>query len=132
MNVLWLSSPFRKDDILTNNDAVWVYTENELREGGGEMREFMRSAENCHPLITRETIGKDGYFREDNIARKSRMIHNYFNALHIRIKQGKLAILNTLEINEAITEMEKHAPILGDIFSSNIVKTNKFKMKTLL
>ncbi len=62
MNVLWLSSPFRKDDILTNKDAVWVYTENELREGGGEMREFMRSAENCHPLITRETIGKDGYY----------------------------------------------------------------------
>ena len=42
MNVLWLSSPFRKDDILTNKDAVWVYTENELREGGGEMREFIR------------------------------------------------------------------------------------------
>lgn len=132
MNVLWLSHPFKIDDIQTNTDAVWVYTDNELREGGGEMFEFMRKTENCHPLISRETIGKDGYFREDNIARKSRMIHNYFNALHIRIKQGKLAILNTIEINEAITEMEKHAPILGDIFSSNIDKTNKFKMTTLI
>jgi len=110
MNVLWLSSPFRKDDILTNKDAVWVYTENELREGGGEMREFMRGAENCHPLITRETIGKEGYYREDNVPRKTRVINNYFNALHIIIKQGKLAILPTIQINEAIIELEKHAP----------------------
>ena len=132
MNVLWLSSPFRKDDILTNKDAVWVYTENELREGGGEMREFMRSSENCHPLITRETIGKDGYFREDNIARKSRMINNYFDSLHIRIKSGKLAIIPTIDINEAITEMEKYAPIFGDVFASGINKTNKFRMTTLI
>jgi hypothetical protein len=132
MNILWLSSPFRKDDIMTNKDAIWVYTDNELREGGGEMVEFMRGTENCHPIISRETIGKDGYFREDNIARKSRMIHNYFDALHIRIKQGKLAILPTIEINEAIIEMEKHAPILGDIFSSCVSKTNKFKMTTLI
>ena len=132
MNILWLSHPFRKDDITSIRDAVWVYTDNELQEGGGEMREFMRGNENCHPLITRETIGKDGYFREDNIARKSRMIDNYFSALHIRIKQGKLAILPTIEINEAMIEMEKHAPILGDIFSNNIKKTNKFKMTTLI
>ena len=132
MNVLLLSSPFRKDDILTNKDAVWVYTDNELREGGGEMLEFMRSNENCHPLISRETIGKDGYFREDNIARKSRMIHNYFNALHIRIRQGKLAILPTIEINEAIIELEKHAPLLATVFVDNIAKTNKFKMTTLI
>ena len=132
MNVLWLSSPFRKDDILTNKDAVWVYTENELREGGGEMREFMRSTENCHPLITRETIGKNGYYREDNVPRKTRTIHNHFNALHIRIKQGKLAILPTIEINEAIIELEKHAPMLATVFVNNIDLTNKFKMKTLI
>ena len=132
MNILCLSSPFRKDDIKTNQDAIWVYTDNELREGGGEIREFMRSNENCHPLISRETIGKDGYFREDNIARKSRVIHNYFNALHIRIRQGKLAILPTIEINEAIIELEKHAPLLATVFVDNIAKTNKFKMTTLI
>lgn len=49
MNVLWLSAPFRKDDIMTNKDAVWVYTENEEQTGGGETVEFMRSTENCHP-----------------------------------------------------------------------------------
>ena len=132
MNVLWLSHPFKMDDILTNKDAIWVYTDNELREGGGEMVEFMRKTENCHPLISRETIGKDGYFREDNIARKSRMINNYFDSLHIRIKHGKLAILNSIEINEAIAEMEKHAPIFGDVFASGISKTNKFRMTTLI
>ena len=96
------------------------------------MVEFMRGAENCHPLITRETIGKDGYFREDNVPRKTRVINNYFNALHIRIKQGKLAILPTIEINEAIIELEKHAPLLATIFVNNIDLTNRFKMKTLL
>ena len=35
MNVLWLSHPFIKDDIISNRDAIWIYTENELREGGG-------------------------------------------------------------------------------------------------
>ena len=62
MNILWLSHPFRKDDIVSNRDAVWVYTDNELREGGGEMKEFMRGVENCHALITRETRGKNGYW----------------------------------------------------------------------
>ena len=60
------------------------------------------------------------------------MIHNYFNALHIRIRQGKLAILPTIEINEAIIELEKHAPLLATVFVDNIAKTNKFKMTTLI
>ena len=132
MNILWLTHPFRKDDITSNRDAIWVYTDNELQEGGGEMREFMRGNENCHPLITRETIGKDGYFRVDNIARKSRMIDNYFSALHIRIKQGKLAILPTIEINEAMIELEKNAPSLHSLFVKNIEITNRYKTKSLI
>ncbi len=132
MNVLWLSHPFIKDDIISNRDAIWIYTDNELREGGGEMKEFMRANENCHTLITRETIGKDGYFREDNIERKKRIIQNYFNALQIRIKQGKLAILPTIEINEAIIEMDKHAPILSETFKKCIETINKFKLTTLI
>ena len=96
------------------------------------MKEFMRENENCHTLITRETIGKDGYFREDNIERKKRIIQNYFNALQIRIKQGKLAILPTIEINEAIIEMDKHAPILSETFKKCIETINKFKLTTLI
>ena len=65
MNILWLTSPFKKDDILTNKDTVWVYTENMLREGGGEEIEWRRNNDNCHAIITRESIGKDGYFTEE-------------------------------------------------------------------
>ena len=132
MNILWLSHPFRKDDIVSNRDAVWVYTDNELREGGGEMKEFMRGIENCHALITRETTGKDGYFREDNIERKKRTIQNHFNALQIRIKHGKLAILPSIEINEPIIEMDKHAPILSETFKKGVETINKFKLTTLI
>ena len=132
MNILWLSHPFRKDDIVSNRDAVWGYTDNELREGGGEMKEFMRGIENCHALITRETIGKNGYFREDNIERKKRTIQNHFNALQIRIKHGKLAILPSIEINEAIIEMDKHAPILSETFKKGVETINKFKLTTLI
>ena len=86
MNVLWLSAPYRKDDIMANKDAVWVYTENEEQNGGGEITEFMRSAENCHPLIVRQHHGKDGFYKEDNILRTTQVIERYFNSLFIKIK----------------------------------------------
>ena len=108
MNVLWLSAPYRKDDIMANKDAVWVYTENEEQNGGGEITEFMRSAENCHPLIVRQHHGKDGFYKEDNILRTTQVIERYFNSLFIKIKQGKLAILPTIDINEAMIELEKN------------------------
>jgi len=132
MNILWLSSPFRKDDIKTNQDAIWVYTDNELREGGGEIREFMRSNENCHPLISRETIGKDGYFREDNIVKTTRCIKNQFDSLYLRLKQGKLVIIPSTDINEAILELEKHAPTLAIIFNKCFETINRFRMTTII
>ena len=81
MNVLWLSAPYRKDDIIANRDAVWVYTENEEQNGGGEITEFMRSTENCHPLIVRQHHGKDGFYKEDNILdyqELNKYLLNYF------------------------------------------------------
>ena len=132
MNVLWLSAPYRKDDIIANRDAVWVYTENEEQNGGGEITEFMRSAENCHPLIVRQHHGKDGFYKEDNILRTTQVIERYFNSLFIKIKQGKLAILPTIDINEAMTELEKNAPSLHSLFVKNIEITNRYKTKSLI
>ena len=120
MNVLWLSAPYRKDDIITNKDAVWVYTENEEQTGGGETIEFMRSIENCHPLMVRQHHGKDGFYKEDNLLRTIQVIERYFNSLFIKIKQGKLAIMPTIEINEAMIELEKNAPSLHPLFVKNI------------
>ena len=51
MNILWLTSPFRTEDILTNYDVIWVYTENEKREGGGSLRNWMRSSDKCMTII---------------------------------------------------------------------------------
>ena len=132
MNVLWLSAPYRKDDIMANKDAVWVYTENEEQNGGGEITEFMRSAENCHPLIVRQHHGKDGFYKEDNILRTTQVIERYFNSLFIKIKQGKLAIMPTIEINETMIELEKNAPSLHPLFVKNIELVNRYKTKTLL
>jgi NAD kinase len=132
MNVLWLSAPYRKDDIMANKDAVWVYTENEEQNGGGEITEFMRSAENCHPLIVRQHHGKDGFYKEDNILRTTQVIERYFNSLFIKIKQGKLAILPTIDINEAMIELEKNAPSLHSLFVKNIEITNRYKTKSLI
>ena len=132
MNVLWLSAPYRKDDIMANKDAVWVYTENEEQNGGGEITEFMRSAENCHPLIVRQHHGKDGFYKEDNILRTTLVIERYFNSLFIKIKQGKLAILPTIDINEAMIELEKNAPSLHSLFVKNIEITNRYKTKSLI
>jgi len=132
MNVLWLSAPYRKDDIIANRDAVWVYTENEEQNGGGEITEFMRSAENCHPLIVRQHHGKDGFYKEDNILRTTQVIERYFNSLFIKIKQGKLAILPTIDINEAMIELEKNAPSLHSLFVKNIEITNRYKTKSLI
>ncbi len=132
MNVLWLSAPYRKDDIVSNKGAVWVYTENQERRGGGELIEFMRSNENCHPLIYRETNGKDGFYKEDNILRTTQEIERYFNSLYIKIRQGKLAILPTIEINEAMIELEKNAPTLHKVFVKGIDTTNKFKTTSLI
>ena len=132
MNVLWLSAPYRKDDIMANKDAVWVYTENEEQHGGGEITEFMRSAENCHPLIVRQHHGKDGFYKEDNILRTAQVIERYFNSLFIKIKQGKLAILPTIDINEAMIELEKNAPSLHSLFVKNIEITNRYKTKSLI
>ena len=132
MNVLWLSAPYRKDDIIANRDAVWVYTENEEQNGGGEITEFMRSTENCHPLIVRQHHGKDGFYKEDNILRTTLVIERYFNSLFIKIKQGKLAILPTIDINEAMIELEKNAPSLHSLFVKNIEITNRYKTKSLI
>ena len=132
MNVLWLSAPYRKDDIITNKDAVWVYTENEEQTGGGETVEFMRSTENCHPLMVRQHHGKDGFYKEDNLLRTIQVIERYFNSLFIKIKQGKLAIMPTIEINEAMIELEKNAPSLHPLFVKNIELVNRYKTKTLL
>ena len=132
MNVLWLTSPFKKDDILTNKDTVWVYTENMLREGGGEEVEWMRSNENCHAIITRESIGKNGYFREDNIVKTTRCIKNQFDALCLRLKQGKLVIIPSVDINEAIIELEKNAPTLAIVFNKCLETINRFRMTTII
>ena len=132
MNVLWLSAPYRKDDIIANRDAVWVYTENEEQNGGGEITEFMRSTVNCHPLIVRQHHGKDGFYKEDNILRTTQVIERYFNSLFIKIKQGKLAILPTIDINEAMIELEKNAPSLHSLFVKNIEITNRYKTKSLI
>jgi len=132
MNVLWLSAPYRKDDIMSNRDAVWVYTENEEQKGGGEVVEFMRSTENCHPLIVKQHFGKDGFYREDNILRTTQVIERYFNSLFIKIKQGKLAILPTIDINEIMIELEKNAPSLHSVFVKNIEITNRYKTKSLI
>ena len=132
MNVLWLSATYRKDDIIANRDAVWVYTENEEQNGGGEITEFMRSTENCHPLIVRQHHGKDGFYKEDNILRTTQVIERYFNSLFIKIKQGKLAILPTIDINEAMIELEKNAPSLHSLFVKNIEITNRYKTKSLI
>ena len=132
MNVLWLSAPYRKDDIMANKDAVWVYTENEEQHGGGEITEFMRSAENCHPLIVRQHHGKDGFYKEDNILRTTQVIERYFNSLFIKIKQGKLAVMPTIDINDAMIELEKNAPSLHPLFVKNIELVNRYKTKTLL
>ena len=132
MNVLWLSAPYRKDDIIANRDAVWVYTENEEQNGGGEITEFMRSTENCHPLIVRQHHDKDGFYKEDNILRTTQVIERYFNSLFIKIKQGKLAILPTIDINEAMIELEKNAPSLHSLFVKNIEITNRYKTKSLI
>ena len=132
MNVLWLSAPYRKADIIANRDAVWVYTENEEQNGGGEITEFMRSTENCHPLIVRQHHGKDGFYKEDNILRTTQVIERYFNSLFIKIKQGKLAILPTIDINEAMIELEKNAPSLHSLFVKNIEITNRYKTKSLI
>ena len=121
-----------KDDIITNKDAVWVYTENEEQTGGGETIEFMRSIENCHPLMVRQHHGKDGFYKEDNLLRTTQVIERYFNSLFIKIKQGKLAIMPTIEINEAMIELEKNAPSLHPLFVKNIELVNRYKTKTLL
>jgi len=132
MNVLWLTSPFKKEDVLTNKDTVWVYTENMLREGGGEEVEWMRSNENCHAIITRESIGKDGYFREDNIVKTTRCIKNQFDSLYLRLKQGKLVIIPSVDINEAIIELEKNAPTLAIVFNKCLETINRFRMTTII
>ena len=132
MNVLWVSAPYRKDDIRANKDAIWVYTENEEQTGGGEVTEFMRSTENCHPLIVRQHHGKDGFYKDDNILRTTQVIERYFNSLFIKIKQGKLAILHTRDINETMIELEKNAPSLHSVFVKNIEITNRYKTKSLI
>ena len=132
MNVLWLTPPFKKEDILSNKDATWVYTENALKKGGGEMMEWMRGNDNCHSLITRETIGEDGYFREDNIVKTTRCIKNQFDALYLRLKQGKLVIIPSVDINEAIIELEKNAPTLAIVFNKCLETINRFRMTTII
>jgi hypothetical protein len=132
MNVLWLTSPFKKDDISTNKDTIWVFTDNESKKGGGEMKEWMRSSDNCHAIITRETIGSNGYFKEDNISKTTRVIRDSFHALQLKIRQGKLIILPSIEIDEALIELEKNAPTLALIFSKCIDTINKYRMTTLV
>ena len=132
MNVLWLTSPFKKEDILSNKDVVWVYTENELKKGGGEMMEWMRSNEDCHSLITRETIGEDGYFREDNIVKTTRIIRDDFHSLQLKIRQGKLAIMPSVDIDKAMIELEKNAPTLAIVFTKCIETVNRYRMTTLV
>ena len=132
MNVLWLTSPFKKEDVLTNKDTVWVYTENMLREGGGEEVEWMRNNDNCHAIITRESIGKDGYFREDNMVKTTRCIKNQFDSLYLRLKQGKLVIIPSVDVNEAIIELEKQAPTLAIVFNKCLETINRFRMTTII
>lgn len=132
MNVLWLTSPFKKEDILSNKDAVWVYTENVFKKGGGEMMEWVRGNDNCHSLITRETIGEDGYFREDNIIKITRIINDNFHGLQLKIRQGKLAIMPSVDINKAIIELEKNAPTLAIVFTKCVETVNRYKMTTLV
>ena len=132
MNVLWLTPPFKKEDILSNKDATWVYTENALKKGGGEMMEWMRSNDNCHSLITRETIGEDGYFREDNIIKTTRIIKDNFHGLQLKIRQGKLAIMPSVDIDKAIIELEKNAPTLAVVFTKCVETVNRYKMTTLV
>ena len=132
MNVLWLTSPFKKEDILSNKDAVWVYTENALKRGGGEMIEWMRSNDNCHSLVTRETIGEDGYFKEDNIVKTTRIIRDDFHSLQLKIRQGKLAIMPSVDIDKAIIELEKNAPTLAIVFTQCVETVNRYRMTTLV
>ena len=132
MNVLWLTSPIKKEDVLTNKDTVWVYTENMLREGGREEVEWMRNNDNCHAIITRESIGKDGYFREDNMVKTTRCIKNQFDSLYLRLKQGKLVIIPSVDINEAIIELEKQAPTLAIVFNKCLETINRFRMTTII
>ena len=132
MNVLWLTSPFKKEDILSNKDAVWVYTENALKKGGGEMMEWMRGNDNCHSLITRETIGEDGYFREDNIIKTTRIIKDDFHSLQLKIRQGKLAIMPSVDIDKAIIELGKNAPTLVGVFTKCVETVNRYRMTTLV
>ena len=132
MNVLWLTPPFKKEDILSNKDAVWIYTENELKKGGGEMMEWMRGNDSCHSLITRETIGEDGYFKEDNIIKTTRIIRDNFHGLQLKIRQGKLAIMPSVDIDKAIIELEKNAPTLAIVFTKCVETVNRYKMTTLV
>ena len=132
MNVLWLTPPFKKEDILSNKDVVWVYTENELKKGGGEIVEWMRNNDNCHSLITRETVGEDGYFKEDNIVKTTRIIRDDFHSLQLKIRQGKLAIMPSVDIDKAIIELEKNAPTLATVFTKCVETVNRYKMTTLV
>ena len=55
-----------------------------------------------------------------------------FHALQLKIRQGKLVILPSIEINEALIELEKNAPTLAIIFSKCIDTINKYRMTTLV
>ena len=132
MNILWLTSPFRTEDILTNYDVIWVYTENEKREGGGSLRNWMRSSDKCMPIIYRSSVGKDGYWTDDNITKKEKIIKDSFHSLHTQIKQGKLIILPILEIEEAKAELDYNTESLIKIFEKEFELLCRFKMTTLL
>ena len=82
--------------------------------------------------MVRQHHGKDGFYKEDNILRTTQVIERYFNSLFIKIKQGKLAVMPTVDINDAIIELEKNAPSLHSLFVKNIELVNRYKTKTLL
>ena len=132
MNILWLTSPFKTEDILSNDDVIWVYTENEKKEGGGSLQTWMRSSDKCMPIIYRSSVGEDGYWTDNNLIKKEKIIKDSFHSLHIQIKQGKLIVLPVVEIENAKYELKHNTESLIKTFEKEFELLCKFKMTTLL
>jgi hypothetical protein len=103
---------FTKEDIQANPENIYVFGDNEQRQGTGGQAKACRGEPNTIGIRTKRFPGYDesAYWTDETVDQNRKMISEDFQKVHEALKQGKRVVFPADGFGTGLAKLKENAP----------------------
>jgi hypothetical protein len=118
---------YKREDARNNPDSLYLFGDNDMREGYGGQAAEMRDEENAVGIRTKWAPHTtfDAYFSDDEFAEVTAMIDADLEPVREHLEKGKIVVIPADGLGTGLSRLPEMAPQIYDYLLDRLIELEK-------